>query len=135
MQVNLPGVHAELLAAFERYERALVENDLQTLDALFWHSARVVRYGVADIEYGIDAIRAFRSGNPAAVAGRELSRTVITTFGNDFGTANTEFSGPGNATLGRQSQTWVRIGGGWCIVSAHVSVIRSAGIERQRARR
>jgi hypothetical protein len=38
MEINLPDVVAEVIAAFERYERALVSNDVATLDELFWQS-------------------------------------------------------------------------------------------------
>jgi len=34
-QVNLPEVLAEMRLAFEAYEKALVTNDVATLDALF----------------------------------------------------------------------------------------------------
>ena len=53
---------------------------------------------------------------------RTLARTVITTYGEDFATASTEFvRTPGK--LGRQMQTWVRMPEGWRVVAAHVSVI------------
>ncbi|MGE3700625.1 MAG: AtzH-like domain-containing protein, partial [Hyphomicrobiaceae bacterium] len=35
MDVDLPDVVAEVGAAFERYEKALVTNDIQVLDELF----------------------------------------------------------------------------------------------------
>ena len=38
MDINLPDVHAEMVAAFEIYEQALVTNDVAVLDALFWDS-------------------------------------------------------------------------------------------------
>jgi len=58
------------------------------------------------------------------VFGRTLLHTVITTFGHDFGTANTTFRRDGADKTGRQSHTWVRIPGiGWRIVAAHVSLL------------
>ncbi|MFN9211225.1 MAG: AtzH-like domain-containing protein, partial [Betaproteobacteria bacterium] len=60
-QINLPEVHAEVSAAFARYEDALVNNDTAVLDELFWPSAHTVRYGVGENLYGIEAIRAFRA--------------------------------------------------------------------------
>ncbi len=48
---------------------------------------------------------------------------MITTFGDDFGTAMTEFRREGGDKLGRQSQTWCRIDGRWQVVAAHVSLI------------
>lgn len=124
MDVNLPDVLAEVEAAFARYERALVANDLAVLDELFWDDGRTVRYGVGEVLHGIEAIRAFRSARPAQGLSRTLERTVITTFGRDFATASTLFTrdaAPGK--LGRQQQSWARMAPGWRIVAAHVSVI------------
>ena len=121
--VNLPHVLAEVEAVFARYEHALVHNDVQVLDALFWHADAVVRYGVGENLVGIEAIRAFRRARPAAGLMRTLDRTVITTYGQDFATAMTEFRREGSASVGRQSQTWVRFAEGWKVVAAHVSVI------------
>jgi hypothetical protein len=122
-EVNLPEVVAEVTEQFVRYERALVTNDLETLDALFWDSSLVLRYGAGENLYGIEAIRAFRAGRPTMDLQRDLSNTVITTFGRDFATANTEFRRHASAKSGRQSQTWVRLPEGWRIVAAHVSLL------------
>ncbi len=123
MDINLPEVHAELSAAFARYEDALVHNQVEVLDELFWTSPHTVRYGVAENLVGIEAIRAFRAARPSVGLARTLQHTVITTFGNDFGTAMTEFRREGGTKLGRQSQTWCRIEGRWVVVAAHVSLI------------
>ena len=130
MDINLPHVHAEVSAVFARYEDALVHNKTDVLDELFWASARTVRYGVAENLVGIDAIRAFRSARPSLGLMRTLQHTVITTYGHDFATTMTEFkrecaNTSGNKT-GRQSQTWVRMHHGWCVVAAHVSLIDAA---------
>ena len=50
-----------------------------------------------------------------------LRNTVISTFGRDVATANTEFVPTGSDAVGRQSQTWIRTDEGWRIASAHVS--------------
>ena len=123
MDINLPPIHAEVSAAFARYEDALVHNKTDVLDELFWPSAHTVRYGVAENLVGIDAIRAFRNARPSQGLMRTLQRTVITTFGHDFATAMTEFKREGGNKLGRQSQTWARLPHGWCVVAAHVSLI------------
>ncbi len=124
MDVNLPDVLAEVQAAFARYERALVSNDLPVLDELFWADGRTVRYGVGEVLYGIEAIRAFRGARPAQGLARVLERTVLTTFGRDFATASTLFTREGApGRLGRQQQSWARMPPGWRIVAAHVSVI------------
>jgi hypothetical protein len=123
MDVNLPDVVAEVQLAFDRYERALVANDVKVLDELFWRSPHTIRYGATENLYGYEAIQAFRAGRPAQGLSRSLTRTVITTFGRDAATANTEFSRSGIDRVGRQSQTWVRTPDGWRVVSAHVSLM------------
>ncbi len=122
MEVNRPDVVAEVTAAFERYEAALVSNDVAVLDELFWQSPHTIRYGATENLYGYDAIAAFRSQRSAKGLARTLMKTVITTYGTDFATANTEFQRPGQS--GRQSQTWMRTSEGWRVVSAHVSLLR-----------
>lgn len=124
MDVNIPDVQAELTAVFETYERALVTNDVATLDALFLDSSETIRYGGTENLYGFAEIAAFRSGRSPVGLERTLERTVITTYGRDFGIASTLFrrdSTPGK--IGRQMQTWVRTPFGWKVAAAHVSVI------------
>jgi hypothetical protein len=124
MDINLPDVKAEVEEAFARYERALVSNDVDTLQALFWNSGHTIRYGIAEILYGYDEIGAFRAARSPVGLARMISRTVITTYGHDFATASTLFhreTVPGK--VGRQMQTWVRMPEGWRIVAAHVSLI------------
>jgi hypothetical protein len=123
VDINKPEVLAELTAVFERYEDALVNNRVDVLDELFWDSGLTVRYGVGENLLGIEAIRAFRVARPAAGLARSLQRTVITTFGDDVGTAMTEFRRVGSERTGRQSQTWVRMAQGWRVVAAHVSLL------------
>jgi hypothetical protein len=123
MNINDPDIVAEVQAAFARYESALMTNDLEALDALFWQSPLVVRYGPGQNLYGIEAIQAFRVGRVGGSPQRTLANTVITTFGRDFATANTEFQRAGAARPGRQSQTWVRMPVGWRVVAAHISFL------------
>jgi len=123
MDINLPDVLAEVTAAFDRYEKALVTNDVAVLDELFWNSPHTLRYGVTENLYGYEAIGAFRAGRPAVNLERVLLKTVITTYGRDFATANIEFQRNGSDRTGRQSQTWMRTPEGWRVVSAHVSLL------------
>jgi hypothetical protein len=123
MIINDPETLAALSAAFGRYEQALVRNDLRMLDALFWNSERTVRYGVGENLYGFTAIREFRVHRPGGSPPRVLRNTVITTYGTDFGTANTEFVRENSTLIGRQSQSWVRMAEGWRVVAAHVSMM------------
>ena len=127
LQINLPDVLAEVTAQFDRYEKALVSNDVAVLDELFWNSPHTLRYGVTENLYGYDAIRAFRAARPGAGLQRELLKTVISTYGRDFATANVEFRRHGSALTGRQSQTWMRTPDGWRVVSAHVSLLTEPG--------
>jgi Protein of unknown function (DUF3225) len=124
MDIDLPEVLAEVRAAFERYERALVSNDVDTLDSLFHDDSRTTRYGGDENLYGYAEIAAFRAGRSPDGLARDLLRTVITTYGRSFATASTLFrraSAPGK--IGRQMQTWVKFGDAWKVVAAHVSVI------------
>lgn len=123
MEINRPDVLAALTAAFERYERALVGNDVAVLDELFWDSPHTLRYGVGENLYGIEAIRAFRSARPATGLARSVLRTQITTYGEDFATTHIEFQREGGTRPGRQTQTWMRTPAGWRVVSAHVSLL------------
>src|SRR5689334_4501904 len=124
MQIDLPDVIAEVRAAFERYETALVSNDVPTLDALFRDDARTIRSGANEMLYGYGEIRSFRGARSPVALGRTLSRTVITSYGRDFAVASTLYerpSAPGK--LGRQMQTWVKFREGWRVVAAHVSLM------------
>lgn len=121
MEINRPEVLAEVTSAFNRYEAALVNNDVAILDALFWESPQTIRYGATENLYGYEAIAEFRAGRSPKNLARTLQNTVITTYGQDFATANTEFQRPGKQ--GRQTQTWMRTPEGWRVVSAHVSFL------------
>jgi hypothetical protein len=127
MDIDLPEVMAEVRAAFERYEQALVANDIAALDAMFHDDPRTIRYGGAENLYGYEAIEAFRAARSPVGLARTLSKTVITTYGRDHAVASTLFrraSTPGK--VGRQMQTWVRLPQGWRVVAAHVSLIDDA---------
>ena len=123
MQINLPHVLAEMEVAFARYEDALVNNKVDVLDELFWNSPHTLRYGIGENLYGFEAIQAFRASRPSQGLQRTCMNTVITTYGEYFATANTEFQRDGVARSGRQSQTWMRTPEGWRVVAAHVSLI------------
>ena len=123
MQINLPHVLAEMEVAFARYEDALVNNKVDVLDELFWNSPHTLRYGIGENLYGFEAIQAFRASRPSQGLQRTCMNTVITTYGEDFATANTEFQRDGVARTGRQSQTWMRTPEGWRVVAAHVSLL------------
>ena len=124
MDVDLPDMLAEVTAQFERYEKALVSNDVAVLDELFRPDKRTLRYGVGENLYGYDEIMAFRAGRSPIGLGRKTARTLITTYGRDTAVASTLFYREQLVgKVGRQMQTWVRFPEGWRIVAAHVSII------------
>ena len=130
MIVNDPPVLAEVTAAVDDYEAALMTNDVEALDSFFRDAAETVRYGVAENLYGFAEIAAFRIGRTGGSPQRERLRTEITTFGRDFAIANVEFLREGAKRSGRQSQAWVRTENGWKIVSAHVSLLQE-GVDQR----
>lgn len=124
MDINLPHVKAEVEVAFALYEKALMANDVDALQALFWNSDLTIRYGIGENLYGYQEIGSFRAARSPVGLARTTSRIVITTYGLDFATASTLFhreTTPGK--VGRQMQTWARTPEGWRVVAAHVSVI------------
>lgn len=123
MLINDPVALAGLAQAFAEYEKALVTNDIATLDRLFWNSPHTLRYGVGENLYGFDAIQEFRNGRPAHNLARTVTRSALCTFGADYGVANIEFVRAGSERIGRQSQSWVRLEEGWRVVAAHVSLM------------
>lgn len=123
LSVNLPDVVAEVRAVFDRYEAALTANDVPVLEELFWNAPETTRYGVGENLYGWAEISAFRRARRTGAFRRALSRTVITTYGTDFATANTEYQREGHDRPGRETKTLVRFDGRWRIVSAHVSLL------------
>jgi Protein of unknown function (DUF3225) len=124
MDIDLPDVVAEVKAAFDAYERALVTNDVDALDAMFRDDPRTIRFGGAENLFGYAQIAAFRAARSPVGLARAISNTVITAYGRDVAIASTLFR---RSTMvgkvGRQMQTWVRFPEGWRVVAAHVSVI------------
>jgi hypothetical protein len=124
LEIDLPDVVQELTDAFNAYERALTTNDIAKVNDLFWDNTLTMRYGIREGEhhYSHAAIGEFRIKRGAVNQPRTLQNLRITTFGRDFGVANTEFIVAVLGKVGRQSQTWMRTDRGWKIVSAHVSI-------------
>jgi len=123
MEINNPDILAEVRAVFDRYEAAIAANDSAVLDASFWDDPRVVRYGITEILYGIEAIRAFRA-SVKSYAPRAQKKITITSFGRDFATTNLEFQRLDSGLVGRETKIMARIPEqGWRVVSAHVSLL------------
>ncbi len=124
MIVDDPATLAEVRAEFERYEHALMTNDVGALDAFFWRSPLALRFGDGGSSFGFDAIAAFRASRPGGSPQRTLRNTHITAFGTDYAVTATEFERVGEPRIGRQTQVWVKFpDAGWRIVSAHVSLV------------
>ncbi|HXX04154.1 MAG TPA: oxalurate catabolism protein HpxZ [Xanthobacteraceae bacterium] len=123
MEIDLPVVVAEVRAEFDRYETALAENDVATLNSIFRNDPRTIRYGGTENLYGYAEIAGFRAAR-IPPGPRTISKTVISTYGRDHAVASTLFHRAGiPGKVGRQTQTWVRFPEGWRVVAAHVSFI------------
>ncbi len=122
---NIPEVVEEIRERCERYERALVDKDVDVLDATFWNSPHTIRYALHENGYGFDEIHAHRvRRTPGTNIKERRIRLEILTLGRDYATVNLEFMVRGRDLIGRQSQTWVRFPDvGWKVVSAHVSTV------------
>ena len=126
--VDLPGPLEELRQVFEDYERALMANDVDALNRSFWNDPRTTRYGIADRQWGMAELAAFRRATPAPTFTRILEHPRITAFGPDLAVAQVEFTRSDTKLRGFQTQTWVRFAEGWKIVAAHVSMIAFEGL-------
>jgi Protein of unknown function (DUF3225) len=125
VEINNPQVHAELTKQFDRYQQALIDNDVAVLNELFWHNPLTIRYGIGENLYGHAAIAAYRNTRDPQGLTQVVSKRVVTSYGHDVATTNIEFTRAGRK--GRQSQTWIRMPEGWRIVAAHVSFMNGAG--------
>jgi hypothetical protein len=102
MRINEPAVLAELMQCHERYEKALLANDADVLDGLFWNSPH--SHGAGEIHLA-----------------RDIQKIEITAFGDSAGIVSLELK-----HLGRETRFWIRFDEGWQIASAHVSLFSPA---------
>ena len=125
---NIPEVVAEVRDLFERYEQALIDRNVDVLDATFWNSPHTIRYAFHENGYGFDEIHRHRVARPPGPGTKERRiRLEILTLGLDLATVNLEFKVRGHELIGRQSQTWVRFPTiGWKVIAAHVSTMSEA---------
>ena len=127
MIINDPETIAEVEAALSVYERALAENDVAALDAIFWDNDQTVRFGADETLIGADAIKSYRGTRARTGSERAVLRTVISAFGDGAATVSIVFRREGAADrTGRWTQTWIKFADGWHIVAAHVSSIDSS---------
>ena len=127
MTINDPLIITELTDCHTVYEKALIDNDVATLDSLFWDSPHAIRFGVTENLHGTEEIRQFRQNRPKINLARDVSRVDIMSFGQTAGVVNLEFvrKMDGIERHGRQTQFWMRFPEGWRLVSAHVSLMPS----------
>jgi len=119
LEIDDSGVVDEVAAEFAAYERALIENDVDRILSFF--APEAIRFGIADQQSGLEEQTRWRRAQPDLPPGRRLKDTTILSYGHGVAVVTTLFGYPGSDVLGRQSQTWVRLAGGWRIVTAHVS--------------
>jgi len=125
MQINDPDIIAEARHVFDTYEDALMNNRTEVLDGIFWADPSTIRFGITEILYGIEAIRAFRS-SVKAYAKRVQKKVHITSFGQDFACTHLEYQRLDTGLIGRETKIMVRLPDiGWRVVSAHVSLLAS----------
>lgn len=117
------GTADEVRACFDAYEQALVANDVDAMDAWFWDDPAVVRFGIAECQYGPDEIAAWRRTTAPVPADRRHVRTTVVAHGEDLAVVTLEFANGERPGRGRQSQVWARTPRGWRVVHAHVSMI------------
>ena len=122
---NIPEVVAEVTELFERYEQALIDKNVDVLDATFWNSPHTIRLANAEHGYGFDRIHAHREARPPGPGTKEKRlRLDVVTLGRDFATVTVVYKVRGRDMTGRQMQTWVRFSDvGWKVIAAHVSMI------------
>ncbi len=122
---NIPEVVAEVSALFERYEQALIDKNVEVLDATFWNSPHAIRLANHEHGYGFDRIQAHRVARvPGPGTKEKRLRLDVVTVGRDIATVTLVYKARGKDMTGRQMQTWVRFADvGWKVIAAHVSMI------------
>jgi len=122
------AIPADLRAAFDAYERAIMANDLDALDSFFAPGPDTLRGDPAGLLVGHDAISGFRSLR-GGVPPREITDVHYRPLsGGGKGESRdgdvalllsvSRFVGGGR---GLQTQVWQRIDGRWLITAAHVA--------------
>ena len=125
MEIDLPEVVAEVTAEFERYEKALVSNDVATLGRDI--SQRSAHHPLRRRREFFTAMPRSRRSAPRArrpALRARCRRPSSAPTAATHAVASTLFHRPTMpGKIGRQMQTWVRFPEGWRVVAAHVSVI------------
>ena len=117
------GDEAVVSRLSDEYEAALLRNDIEAMNAAFWAVPEVLRFGIADMQFGYHEVVAWRAtATPVSTDRQTLTKTVCA-LAPDVVAVDLTFRNGDAPVIGRQSQTWVRRPEGWRIVRAHVSVI------------
>ena len=116
-----PDLASDVLDAFERYEAALVANDVATMNEMFLDDPEVVRFGVRDRQVGHAEIAQWRQEHPGVPPGRSCIDTRVQVLTETVAVVTTRFSYEHLDVDGRQTQVWLSTPGGWKVASAHVS--------------
>lgn len=112
-------IPADLRAAFDAYEAAILANDLDALDAAFAPGADTMRGDAAGLLVGHDAISAFR-GVRGGVPPRTIERVEYRPLGDGVALLVSISRYRGGGT-GLQTQVWQLVDGRWLIAAAHVT--------------
>jgi ketosteroid isomerase-like protein len=121
VRLNDPAVVAEVRAAFDAYERALLANDVDALDGWFHDGPDVVRFIFGTVELGADAVSAARRAVPRQTGPRTIDQLEVRTWGPDVASVFAVCRLTETGAVVHQSQTWARLDAGWRVVAAHVS--------------
>ena len=60
MEINIPEIVAEVTEAFMKYEKAILANDVEMINELFWNDEKTLRYGPNGTLVSHAALSAFR---------------------------------------------------------------------------
>ena len=77
MDIDIPEVVEEVTLAFLAYEKALVENDVESINNFFWDSPKTLRYGPNGTLVGHKALSEFRENRKTSGVRRSLKNSSI----------------------------------------------------------
>jgi hypothetical protein len=125
----MTGLGGDLAAAFERYERALMDGDVAMQQQSFWSDPSVVRVDGDGPLVGPAALAEFRARRPTPGPRRLRDLHVVHSPGDTVVTVsvNERLDLDGNVIgLGTQTQVWAHTEGGWRVIAACVSPIAAS---------
>jgi hypothetical protein len=125
----MTGFDGDLAAAFERYERALMDGDVAAQERSFWSDPSVVRVDGDRPLIGPAALAEFRARRPTPGPRRLRDLHVVHSPGDTVVTMSVnERLGPDGEVIGLSSQTqvWARTKDGWRVIAACVSPITAS---------